>query len=186
MVDKGTLVEFKHQGQPRLGVVDRPEGKKNWVVIDERGQAHTLHPRDFIYEVGGDTYKPADIGPFAAEAESYIDPSSLEIAWEFLSEAGESADPAALAQLLFSEQSPTFCYAAHRLLAEDKVFFKQKGDRYEPRPAAQVDELRLQIERETQRQQEWESFMTKARQGLALGFALDLQAQFIDLGRRAG
>ncbi|MGB3309930.1 MAG: ribonuclease R family protein [Nodosilinea sp.] len=172
MVDKGTLVEFKHQGQPRLGVVDRPEGKKNWVVIDERGQAHTLHPRDFIYEVSGSTYQPADIGPFAAEAESYIDPSSLEIAWEFLTEAGESADPAALAQLLFSEQSPAFCYAAHRLLAEDKVFFKQKGDRYEPRPATQVDELRLQIERETQRQQEWESFMTKARQGLA-GEAVD-------------
>lgn len=166
MVDKGTLVEFKHQGQLRLGVADRPEGKKNWVVIDERGQAYTLHPRDFTYEVSGASYKPADIGPFVAEAEAYIDPSTLEIAWEFLTEAGESADPAALAQLLFSDQSPTFAYAAHRLLVEDKIFFKQKGDRYEPRPVAQVDELRLQLERETQRQQEWESFVTKARQGL--------------------
>ncbi|MGB3135570.1 MAG: ribonuclease R family protein, partial [Nodosilinea sp.] len=125
------------------------------------------HPRDLTYEVSDSTYRPADISPFAAEAESYMDPSSLEIAWEFLTEAGESADPAALAQLLFSEQSAPFCYAAHRLLSEDKVFFKQKGDRYEPRPAAQVDELRLQIERETQRQQEWESFMAKARQALA-------------------
>jgi len=166
LVDKGTLVEFKHQGQLRLGVADRPEGKKNWVVIDERGQAYTLHPRDFTYEVSGASYKPADIGPFVAEAEAYIDPSTLEIAWEFLTEAGESADPAALAQLLFSDQSPTFAYAAHRLLVEDKIFFKQKGDRYEPRPVAQVDELRLQLERETQRQQEWESFVTKARQGL--------------------
>ena len=166
MVDKGTLVEFKHQGQLRLGEADRPEGKKNWVVIDERGQAYTLHPRDFTYEVGGASYQPADIGPFVAEAEAYIDPSTLEIAWEFLTEAGESADPAALAQLLFSDQSPTFAYAAHRLLVEDKIFFKQKGDRYEPRPVAQVDELRLQLERETQRQQEWESFVTKARQGL--------------------
>ena len=166
MVDKGTLVEFKHQGQLRLGVADRPEGKKNWVVIDERGQAYTLHPRDFTYEVSGTSYQPADIGPFVAEAEAYIDPSTLEIAWEFLTEAGESADPAALAQLLFSDQSPTFAYAAHRLLVEDKIFFKQKGDRYEPRPVAQVDELRLQFERETQRQQEWESFVTKARQGL--------------------
>jgi len=167
LVDKGTLVEFKHQGQPRLGVVDRPEGKKNWVVIDERGQAHTLHPRDLTYEVSGNTYSPADIAPFAAEAGDYIDPSSLEIAWEFFTESGEAADPVALAQLLFSDQSPTFCYAAHRLLVDDKIFFKQKGDHYEPRSAAQVDELRLQIERETQRQQEWESFLTKARQGMA-------------------
>ena len=172
MVDKGTLVEFKHQGQLRLGVADRPEGKKNWVVIDERGQAYTLHPRDFTYEVGGASYQPADIGPFVAEAEAYIDPSTLEIAWEFLTEAGESADPAALAQLLFSDQSPTFAYAAHRLLVEDKIFFKQKGDRYEPRPVAQVDELRLQLERETQRQQEWESFVTKARQGSGVAVTL--------------
>ncbi|MEO1068441.1 MAG: ribonuclease R family protein [Cyanobacteria bacterium J06638_6] len=169
MVDKGTLVEFKHQGQPRLGVADRPEGKKNWVVIDERGQAYTLHPRDLTYEVSDANFKPGDIAPFLTEAESYIDPSSLEIAWEILTESGESADPITLAQLLFSDQSPTFCYAAHRLLVEDKIFFKHKGDRYEPRPASQVDELRLQIEREAQRQQEWETFTTKARQALAGG-----------------
>ena len=167
MVDKGTLVEFKHQGKPRLGVVDRPEGKKNWVVVDERGQAHTLHPRDLTYEVSGETYNPTDIDPFLAEVDPYIDPSSLEVAWEFLSEAGEAADPASLAQLLFSDQGPVLCYAAYRLLADDKIFFKQKGDRYEPRPAAQVEELRLQLEREAQRQQEWESFMAKARRGQA-------------------
>jgi exoribonuclease-2 len=166
-VDKGTLVEFKHQGQPRLGVVDRPEGKKNWVVIDDRGQSHTLHPREIAYEVVGERYTPADISVFLNEAEGYIDPSSLEVAWEFLTESDESADPASLAALLFSDQSPPLCYAAHRLLSEDKIYFKQKGDRYEPRPAAQVEEIKHQMEREIQRQQEWETFMAKARQGLA-------------------
>jgi exoribonuclease-2 len=167
LVDKGTLVEFKHQGQPRLGVVDRPEGKKNWIVIDERGQAHTLHPREFTYEVQGEGFKPSDLSQFRREAEDYIDPSSLEIAWEFLSEAGESADPASLASLLFSDQRPPLCYAAHRLLADDKIFFKQKGDRYEPRSATQVEDLQLQLQREAQRQQEWDLFLAKARQGIA-------------------
>ncbi|QQE65640.1 RNB domain-containing protein [Leptolyngbya sp. BL0902] len=166
-MEKGTLVEFKHQGQPRLGVVDRPEGKKNWVVMDDRGQSHTLHPREMSYEVVGERYTPADISAFLNEAEGYIDPSSLEVAWEFLTESEESADPASLAALLFSDQSPPLCYAAHRLLSEDKIYFKQKGDRYEPRPASQVNEIKHQMERETQRQQEWESFMAKARQGLA-------------------
>lgn len=166
-MEKGTLVEFKHQGQPRLGVVDRPEGKKNWVVIDDRGQSHTLHPREIAYEVVGERYAPADISVFLNEAEGYIDPSSLEVAWEFLTESEESADPTSLAALLFSDQSPPLCYAAHRLLSEDKIYFKQKGDRYEPRPASQVEEIKHQMERETQRQQEWEAFMTKARQGLA-------------------
>jgi len=167
LVDKGTLVEFKHQGQPRLGVVDRPEGKKNWVVIDAQGQSHTLHPRDMVYEISGATFKPADIEAFLVEAEPYLDPSSLEVAWELLQEAEESTDPASLAMLLFSDQSPPLCYAAYRLLTEDKIYFKKKGDRFEPRPAAQVEDLLLQIQRETQRQQEWDSFVDKAKRALA-------------------
>ncbi len=166
MVDKGTLVEFKHHGEPRLGVVDRPEGKKNWVVLDAQGQSHTLHPREMLYEVSGGSFEPTDIDSFLTEAESYLDPSSLEVAWELLQEAEESTDPASLAMLLFSDQSPPLCYAAHRLLTEDKIYFKKKGDRFDPRPASQVEDLLLQIQRETQRQQEWDSFIDKARRGL--------------------
>jgi exoribonuclease-2 len=47
--------------------------------------------------------------------------------------------------LLFSDQGPALCYAAHRLLTEDKIYFKKKGDRFEPRPASQVEDLLLQI-----------------------------------------
>lgn len=167
MVEKGTLVEFKQQGEPRLAVVDRPEGKKNWVVVDERGQTYTLHPREFTYEVANGTFSPSDIPAFLQEAEAHVDPDSLEIAWEFLSEAGEAADPASLASLLFSDDSPPLCYAAHRLLSDDKIYFKQKGDRYEPRPVAQVQDLLHQIQKETQRQQEWASFTEKLSQALA-------------------
>jgi exoribonuclease-2 len=148
-------------------VVDRPEGKKTWVVIDAQGQSHTLHPRDMVYEISGATFEPTDIESFLAEAEPYLDPSSLEVAWELLQEAEESTDPASLAMLLFSDQSPALCYAAYRLLSEDKIYFKKKGDRFEPRPASQVEDLLLQIQRETQRQQEWESFVDKAKLALA-------------------
>ncbi|MEM9162441.1 MAG: RNB domain-containing ribonuclease, partial [Cyanobacteria bacterium P01_F01_bin.4] len=153
-MEKGTLVEFKVQGTPRLGVADRPEGKKNWVIIDANGQSHTIHPRQITYQVQGSHYKSADISQFLAEAEDYIDPDSPELAWEFLQEAGESADPASLASLLFSEQTPPLCYAAHHLLSNDKIYFKQKGDRYEPRAASQVEEILHQISREAERKQE--------------------------------
>jgi exoribonuclease-2 len=83
-----------------------------------------------------------------------------------LQEAEESTDPASLAMLLFSDQGPALCYAAYRLLTEDKIYFKKKGDRFEPRPASQVEDLLLQIQRETQRQQEWESFIDKAKRAL--------------------
>ena len=166
-MEKGRLVEFKLRGDPQLAVADRPEGKKNWVLVDQRGQSHTIHPRQVIYEVSGATYSSGEIDAFVSEAEGYIDPDSLEIAWELLTELEESATPESLAQLLFSDQSPPLCYAAHRLLSEDKLYFKQKGDRYEPRPAAQIEELQLKMAREAERQVEWEGFLARVQAVLA-------------------
>ena len=165
-MEKGTLVEFKLQGAPRLGVIERPEGKKNWVVIDGNGQSHTLHPRQFTYRVAQAQYQPADLPQFLVEAEAHMDPANLEIAWELLHEADETTDPASLALLLFSDQSPCLCYAAHRLLSEDKVYFKQKGDCYEPRSASQVADILHQMAREAERQQEWEGFLANAHRVL--------------------
>ncbi len=173
-MEKGTLVEFRLQGdtsseksrQPRLAVVDRPEGKKHWIAIDERGQAHTLHPRQITYAIVGQNYKPADIPAFWQEIQPYLDPASLEVAWELLVEDGESVDPAEMALLLFSEQSPSLCYAAYYLLSSDRFYFKQKGDRFEPRSASQVLELKRQLELESQRQLEGQEFLTRVQRVL--------------------
>lgn len=165
-MEKGTLVEFRLNSDRRLAVADRPEGKKHWIVTDERGQSHTLHPRQVTYEILNETYKPGDISNFLREIQPYLDPSSLEVAWEILSETGESTNPAEMAMLLFSEKTAPLCYAAYCLLSDDKLYFKQKSDRYEPRPANQVAELKHQIEMEAQRQREWESYLERIQQTL--------------------
>jgi exoribonuclease II len=165
-MEKGTLIEFRPHGDRRLAVADRPEGKKHWIVVDDRGQAHTLHPRQVTYEVAGQTYKPADIPGFLQEIQPYLDPSSLEVAWELLSEEAEAIDPPGMARLLFSDQSPALCYAAYCLLSEDKLYFKQKGEHYEPRPAAQVTELQHQLTVAAQRLQEWQSYLQRLQQAL--------------------
>ncbi|NJM99860.1 MAG: VacB/RNase II family 3'-5' exoribonuclease [Phormidesmis sp. RL_2_1] len=167
-MEKGQLVEFKLKGEPHLAIADRPEGKKNWVLIDQRGQAHTIHPRQVIYEIPKVTYDSfKDLEGFVAEATGYIDPDNLEVAWELLSELEESATPESLAQLLFSDTGAPLCYAAHRLLSDDKLYFKQKGDHYEPRPAAQVEELQMKMAREAAREREWEGFLTRTKAVLA-------------------
>ncbi|GAB4468848.1 MAG: ribonuclease R [Elainellaceae cyanobacterium] len=174
-MDKGTLIEFRPSGEGgssatrprRLAVIDRPEGKKLWVAVDERGQPHTLHPRDITYTVAHQTYKPSEIGAFLQAVQPYLDPDSLEVAWELLIEDGETVDPEGMALLLFSDASPPLQYAAHCLLSDDRLYFKQKGDRYEPRPAAQVKELKHQLSVTLQRQQEWEGFLARLRQVLA-------------------
>jgi exoribonuclease-2 len=167
LVDKGSLIEFRQQGERRLAVAERPEGKKNWIVVDERGQSYSLRPQRVEYEVGGGHYEPSDIPGFWAEVQPYLDPSSLEVAWELLAEEGEAVTANALAQLLFSEQNPPSCYAAHLLLAEDKIYFKKKADAYEPRSASQVAEIKHQLEVESQRHREKEEFFGRLRQALA-------------------
>ncbi len=167
-MEKGTLVEFRDGKGHRLGVVERPEGKKHWQILDEVGQMHTLHPRQIAYTVAGQSYTYREISAFCQAVQPYLDPESLAVAWEFLLEEGGATPigPQQMAEILFSEQSPTTCYAAHRLLADDRLYFKQKGDLYEPRPAGQVAELKHQLEVEQVRAQEWSGFLERVQQRL--------------------
>ena len=165
-MEKGTLVEFRVNSDRRLAVIDRPDGKINWVAIDERGQSHKLHPRQVTYEVTQQTFKSTEIPQFLQQVQPYLDADSLEVAWELLTEMAESATPTEMAKLLFSDQSPALCYAAYYLLSEDKLYFKQKGDRYEPRPASHVNELKHQTGMAAQRQREWEEFLDRVELAL--------------------
>jgi exoribonuclease-2 len=166
-VEKGKLIELRVGGERRLAVADRPEGKKDWIVIEAEGQSHKIRPQRIEYEISGGNYSPAEIPQFLQEVQPYLDPASLEVAWELLADEGQPVTPAEMAQLLFSHQSPAQCYAAHSLLCEDKIYFKKKGDSYEPRPASQVAEIKHQLEVEQQRQQEKTKFLEQLEQALA-------------------
>ncbi|NES73059.1 MAG: RNB domain-containing ribonuclease, partial [Okeania sp. SIO2D1] len=165
-MDKGTLIEFRLNGERRLAVADRPEGKKDWIVIDEQGQSHKLRSQRVEYEVGSG-YAVEDISQFQAEVKNYLDPSSLEVAWELLIEEKAGVTAKEMAQLLFSEQSPALCYAAHYLLCEDKIFFKKKAEYYEPRSENQVEEIKHQLEIEEQKQRDKQGFIERVSQRLA-------------------
>ncbi|NES64665.1 MAG: VacB/RNase II family 3'-5' exoribonuclease [Okeania sp. SIO2D1] len=166
-MEKGKLIEFRLHGERRLAIAERPDGKKNWVVVEENGQSHSIPPKQISYEVAGEGYKSSEIPKFLQEVETYIDPSSIELAWELLVEESETVNPEEMALLLFSEQTPAQCYAAYILLSDDKLYFKQKGDRYEPRPVAQVGEIKHQQEVQKQKQQELENFLLRVRNRLA-------------------
>lgn len=173
-VEKGTIIEFRLQGERRIAICDRPEGKKHWVVIDERGQSHTIHPREIAYQVKGCTFKQSEIKDFIKQVEPLLDPASLEVAWELLIEDGEVVTCEEMAQLLFSDTSPHLCYAAHCLLDEDKVYFKQKGDGYEPRSAAKVAEIKHQQSAAQSKQREQEEFLARIEEKLK-GVAVEWQ-----------
>ncbi len=173
-MDKGTLVEFRVGSDRRLGVVDRPDGKARWFVVDERGQSHSLASRQMTYTVTGQTYKPSQIPQFLEGLKPYLDPSSLEVAWELLVEGGETVTPAEMANLLFSESQVPQCYAAHCLLSDDKIYFKQKGEGYEPRSLAQVADRKHQMEVEAQKARGQQDFLDRVEQALN-GVAVEWQ-----------
>jgi exoribonuclease II len=165
-VEKGTLVEFRVQSERRLGVVDKPDGKTRWFVLDERGQPHSLAPRQITYTVRGQSYKNTEISSFLSQVTPYLDPSSLEVAWELLVEDGEAVTPEEMAKLLFSSGEPNQCYAAYFLLSEDKIFFKQKGDSYEPRTVVQVADRKHQLEVEASKAKGQQEFLARVEQAL--------------------
>jgi len=166
-VEKGTLVEFRVKGERRLAVLERPEGKKQWIAVDDRGQSHTLHPRQVDYEVAGGPSAASEIAAFRQRVEDYLDAEYLEVAWEFASEEGGTIAPSALAELLFSSDAPEQRYAAHLLLADDKLYFKRKGDGYEARTPAQVAELKHQLAVEAQRAREKAEFLARIGRAIA-------------------
>jgi len=165
-VEKGTLVEFRTNGDRRLGVIDRPEGKKHFIAIDRNGTAHTVHPRDIEFVIGEGGFTPQKINPFWQSVEPLLDPSSLEVAWEFVADEGTPVTVEALADLLFSETGAIARYATHCLLSQDKLYFKRKGEQYEPRPPAQIAELKHQQEATERRAQEAAAFQQKLRAAL--------------------
>lgn len=166
-MEKGTLVEFRLNGERRLAVVERPDGKKNWIVQDERLQPHSLPPRQITFTLTG-SYKPSEIPVFRQAVDAFLDPEALEVAWELLNADSETTTPADLAGILFSDHSAIAIYAAYLLLSEDKLYFKQKGEVYEPRSASQVADLKHQQQMAVQRQQEWQTLLGLLQARLAL------------------
>ncbi len=167
-MEKGTLVEFRHHTNDRLlAVVQGLEGKKNLVLKVASGQTHSIHPRQITFTIPtSDPYTSQDIPNFLEEVEPLLDPDSLAIAWELLQEERRALPLADIAQILFSSTAPTTLYATFRLLSEDRVYFKQKGEAYEPRSQSQVQEIQNQLLIQQQKEQEQAQF--EAKLGVAL------------------
>ncbi|MEY3305542.1 MAG: ribonuclease catalytic domain-containing protein [Pseudanabaena sp.] len=172
-MEKGTLVEVKLHGDRRLVVIDRPEGKKHFQAIDENGNTHTIHPREINYTIKASgensSFTHLQIPSFLQKVEKFLDPSSLEVAWEILIEDNQATNPNDLANLLFSESSAVTSYASYCLLSNDKIYFKQKGDLYEPRSSSQVSELKHQADAAAQRAKLIEEFQQKLTTKLSGG-----------------
>lgn len=167
-MEKGTLVEFRHNNERVLAVVEGTEGKKNLLLGVASGQVHSVHPRQITFALNGNSsFTVSDIPGFWQAVQAKLDPESLALAWELVQEERRPLSLSEMAQLLFSDDSPVSTYAAYRLLSEDYVYFKAKGEGYEPRTPAQVKEILHQIAVTQQRQQEQAEFEARLKAAVA-------------------
>ena len=146
-MEKGSVVEFSVKGSPRLAVVEGLEGKASLKVADTLGNHLTVALRDIDFE--SSAFRLSDRSPVPAgslpgwrdralAARSEVD---LATVWELYAGTG-SLDLESLAECLWDTLTGERAHALFSALREDKLFFKEKGGRYEPRPAAQEEELR--------------------------------------------
>ncbi|KAH8506140.1 hypothetical protein H0E87_013102 [Populus deltoides] len=147
-VEKGLLVEFKKDSERLLlAVVQRRDGKKNWMVYDQNGVTSSIKPQQITYIVPGvDNFDQTQISSFIQKAQQNLDSSLLEFAWIELLEKNKSVTPEELAEMIFGSVEPLESYCAHLLLSKDDLYFtvlETKGSRsiYGPRPTVQVEEL---------------------------------------------
>jgi exoribonuclease-2 len=149
-MEKGTVVEFSVKGTPRLAVVDGPEGKSSLKVIDTFGNSLVISPKEIAFQ--SSDYKLTDRGPVpasgltawrdrSAAARTEVD---LGTVWELYAGTNVVLSLESLAECLWDSLTGERAYALFSVLGEDKLFFKEKGGKYEPRPQAQVEELRKQ------------------------------------------
>ncbi|CAK8575001.1 unnamed protein product [Lathyrus sativus] len=147
-LEKGLVLEFKKDSDRiLLAVAQRPDGKKNWMVLDQNGVTSSIKRQQVTYIVPGiSNFDHAEITAFVQKAQDNMDPSLLEFAWSELLEKNKTVTVEEMAEIIFGSAEPLENYSAHLLLSKDEVYFtvvKTTGLRrvYGPRPNEQVEEL---------------------------------------------
>uniref|UniRef100_A0A804NB36 RNB domain-containing protein n=2 Tax=Zea mays TaxID=4577 RepID=A0A804NB36_MAIZE len=124
-LQKGLLLEFqKDPERSLLAVVERPDGKKNWMVTDQNGVMSSIKPQQVTYVVPGImNFDYSKIDEFLEKTQNLLDPTILECAWMELSEKDKSITVEEFAEIVYGTKESLESYCAHLLLSRDVVYF---------------------------------------------------------------
>lgn len=169
-LQKGLLLEFKKDPERMLlAVVQKPDGKKNWMVSDQNGVITSIKPQQVTFIVPGiKNFDHMEISNFIQKAQDNLDPSLLEFAWIELAEKNKSITVEELAEMMFGSAEPLESYSAYLLLSKDDIYFSTLGTKgshsvYGPRPAVQVEELMRKKHAKEAAERELEEFVNLLR-----------------------
>ncbi|ERN07900.1 ribonuclease II, chloroplastic/mitochondrial isoform X2 [Amborella trichopoda] len=174
---KGVLLEFrKDSDRILLGVAEKPDGKRNWMVSDQNGIMSSIKPQQVTYIVPGvEDFNHSEIPEFISKTQDLLDASLLEYAWEELLEKDKSVTAEGLAEIIYGGVDPLESYCAHVLLSKDELYFsvlESKGSCsvYAPRPTTQVTELLYRKRAKEAYEKELEEFVQLLKSAKELHF----------------
>jgi exoribonuclease-2 len=146
----GSIVEYLDRGRFEAGFVVR-EQERHIAIIDGAGQERLIsrdlvmlqHPqlrpaRDAV---------PAAIAALQSERAGLAGELDLNLLWEVAQEQRRSFSAAELAELFFGKRSVVGASVMLEALINDRLFFIRRHMEFVPRPADQVERLRIQQER---------------------------------------
>lgn len=169
----GDVVEFDAGDRHLLGVVTRELGEK-YIVITEEGDEMRPTGDEITFEVGRSLSTDADTDTLQSRLERLqgeIDEVAEEIdvgfLWEFVPD-DERVSPASLCELFFESQEPEQVLATRQRLREDPLYFKERGDEFEPRSESQIEELERQLEAQREEERRRQEFLEEIDAILAL------------------
>ncbi|CAG9464720.1 unnamed protein product [Pedinophyceae sp. YPF-701] len=168
---RGRLVEWSGAGDQHifgLAVLTREDPQHRWEAVAADGSPLLLSARDITLVLPGDRYRPEDAVKVWDEA-SQQDPDALAAAWETLSAQGSpSVGAEDVARVLFQSDDASAVYAAHRMLAADRIFFsrasrRRPGGQYRPRTPTQVAAQRRRAQAQAARAEKLKAFVQTAQ-----------------------
>ncbi len=109
---------------------------------------NTAHSRDALVD---------ELKNIAARQKELMKAVSIPELWEVVQGEGEEFRLRELAELVFGSRAGSDQeMAVFRALAEDRIYFKQKGEVFEPRTPEKAEQISLQIQREAEQEKEME------------------------------
>jgi exoribonuclease-2 len=160
-IKPGAVVEFFDDKRLLCAVCLELRNGRLQVLTEQNRQANVASKR--ILRVDE---RPLDLGQGRAELlaalqekvarrQELMSRVSVEELWDLLQEEEEGFDPRQLAEFCFSEEvTGDHTSAVLRALLGDALYFKYRNGRFYPNSPERLEQLRLQLEREAQKERE--------------------------------
>lgn len=159
----GAIVEFFEAKQVICGVCTAVKGSRLAVLTEQNkeinlAQSRVVHssPHGLSMSLNRDDLVRR-LSEITALRKSLMEQVNIEELWTLLEAEGEGFDAGELAGFVFSEAvSEHHVAAVQRVLFQDRLYFHYKDARFFARPEEKVEQRRVEIEREEERESQLE------------------------------